>query len=43
MSVKTEGRRLLSPIDLARRWDISRSTLRRWAKTGIGPRPVRPV
>ena len=35
------GRRLLRPADVERRWDVSRSTLRRWAKAGIGPRPVR--
>lgn len=35
------GRRLLRPADVERRWAISRSTLRRWAKAGIGPRPVR--
>jgi predicted DNA-binding transcriptional regulator AlpA len=35
------GRRLLRPAEVERRWDVSRSTLRRWAKVGIGPRPVR--
>jgi predicted DNA-binding transcriptional regulator AlpA len=41
MPVHVEGRRLLRPAELERRWDVSRSTLRRWAKAGIGPRPVR--
>jgi len=35
------GRRLLRPAEVEQRWDVSRSTLRRWAKAGIGPRPVR--
>lgn len=35
------GRRLLRPAEVERRWDVSRSTLRRWAKVGIGPRSVR--
>jgi predicted DNA-binding transcriptional regulator AlpA len=34
-------RRLLAPAEVARRWAVSRSTLRRWAQAGIGPRPVR--
>jgi predicted DNA-binding transcriptional regulator AlpA len=41
MPVHLEGRRLLRPADVERRWGVSRSTLRRWAKAGIGPRPVR--
>jgi predicted DNA-binding transcriptional regulator AlpA len=41
MPVQVEGHRLLPPAEVARRWDVSRSTLRRWAKAGIGPRPVR--
>jgi predicted DNA-binding transcriptional regulator AlpA len=35
------GRRLLRPAEVERRWDVSRSTLRRWAKAGIGPQPIR--
>jgi predicted DNA-binding transcriptional regulator AlpA len=35
------GRRLLRPVDVEQRWSVSRSTLRRWAKAGIGPRPIR--
>jgi predicted DNA-binding transcriptional regulator AlpA len=34
-------RRLLSLAEVAHRWSVSRSTLRRWARAGIGPRPVR--
>jgi predicted DNA-binding transcriptional regulator AlpA len=34
-------RRLLPPAEVAVRWAVSRSTLRRWARAGIGPRPVR--
>jgi predicted DNA-binding transcriptional regulator AlpA len=41
MPAQVEGRRLLRPADVERRWGVSRSTLRRWAKAGIGPRPVR--
>jgi predicted DNA-binding transcriptional regulator AlpA len=41
MPAQVEGRRLLRPAEVERRWDVSRSTLRRWAKAGIGPRPVR--
>ena len=41
MPVHVEGRRLLRPADVERRWGVSRSTLRRWAKAGIGPRPIR--
>lgn len=36
-----EAPRLLAPAEVARRWSVSRSTLRRWAQAGIGPRPVR--
>jgi predicted DNA-binding transcriptional regulator AlpA len=35
------ARRLLRPAEVEHRWAVSRSTLRRWAKAGIGPRPVR--
>jgi predicted DNA-binding transcriptional regulator AlpA len=41
MPVQLQDRRLLRPADVERRWGVSRSTLRRWAKAGIGPRPVR--
>jgi predicted DNA-binding transcriptional regulator AlpA len=41
MPVHIEGRRLLRPAEIERRWSVSRSTLRRWAKAGIGPRSVR--
>jgi predicted DNA-binding transcriptional regulator AlpA len=42
MPVQIEAaRRLLSPAEVAGRWAVSRSTLRRWARAGIGPRPVR--
>lgn len=42
MPVQIEaGRRLVRPTVVERRWDVSRSTLRRWARAGIGPRPVR--
>jgi predicted DNA-binding transcriptional regulator AlpA len=34
-------RRLLAPREVARRWGVSQSTLRRWAQAGIGPQPVR--
>ena len=41
MPAQVEGRRLLRPAEVERRWDVSRSTLRRWAKAGIGPTPIR--
>jgi predicted DNA-binding transcriptional regulator AlpA len=40
-STAAELRRLLSPAEVAARWGISQSTLRRWGKRGIGPRPFR--
>ena len=41
MPAQVEGRRLLRGVEVERRWSVSRSTLRRWARAGIGPRPVR--
>jgi predicted DNA-binding transcriptional regulator AlpA len=35
------GRRFLTPAEVAERLAVSRTTLRRWARDGLGPRPVK--
>jgi predicted DNA-binding transcriptional regulator AlpA len=38
---RPDAGRLVAPKDLAARWSISKSTLRRWSRQGRGPQPIR--